>query len=76
MVLRDTKYSKGGQTLENKAGMIVRTLIEKLKKNTHFFGELAVVETHGTHASRAEIALQSGDKTDVYSVIVIKHASC
>lgn len=62
--------------MKNKAGVIVMTLIEKLKKNTHYFGNLAVVETHGSYGSRAEIAMQSGDKTELYSVIVVKHASC
>lgn len=62
--------------MENKSGIIIKTLIEKLRKNTHYLGELAVAETHGTYGSRADIAMQNGDNTEVYSVIVIKHAYC
>lgn len=61
--------------MKNKSGVIVKTLIEKMKKNTHFFGDLTVVEKHGKYCSRADITMQAGDKTEVYRVIVIKHAN-
>lgn len=61
--------------MKNKSAIIVDTLIEKLKKNNHFFGNLAVVKIHGSCGSRAEIATQSGGEMQIYSVIVIKHAN-
>lgn len=62
--------------MKNKSGIIIDTFIEKLKKNTHYFGNLACVQMVGTHFVAADIAMDSGsDKPEVYRVIVIKHAN-
>lgn len=62
--------------MENKTRMIITSLIEKLKKDNQLFEKMAVIETHGTYASRADIATYYDANIEAYSVIVIKHDNC
>lgn len=59
--------------MENKSGIIVNTLIEKLKKNSHYFGNIACAETYGTHFAAADIAMDGSGKLETYRIIVVKY---
>lgn len=61
--------------MENKSAVIVNTLIEKLKKNKHFFGDIASAETFGKNFAMIDVAMHKDNKLAVYRIIVIKHAS-
>ncbi len=61
--------------MENKSGIIIMTLIEKLKKNTQFFGNVSSAETFRKKYAYADIAMQNGDSTETYRVVVIKQAT-
>ena len=63
--------------MKNESGIsriMMTALIEKLKKNAHFFGDMAVAETFGTHFAAADIAMRKGGNTEAYRVIVVKYA--
>lgn len=58
--------------MKSKSGIILKTLIEKLKNNAHFFGNIASAETYGTNVACADVAMEKDGKTEVYKIIVIK----
>jgi len=58
--------------MTNKSRLIVKTLIDELKKNKDILGDFAYAETYGTYFSAVSIAVNGKSEPEYYKVIVIK----
>ena len=72
--MRKFKKLKGNLFYEQQK-IIVRALIEKLKVNSCYYGNISYVEIRGTNFAAADIAMDGSGKTEVYRVIVVKHTN-
>jgi len=63
---------KGESAMANKTRLIIKTLIDELKRNKDILGDFVCAETYGTHFSAVNIAANGKDEPECYKVIVIK----